>query len=147
MDICKPNLYLTCRHCLLSILLWTRLAHLFTKLVINYGCGLLTANRVLMSCLCASVCVCLLVYKLNTKIMGQSRNLNIFKYMKNSLDEFNIGQCLIKVKISENLIFLHLPQHNLSYLGFGTWYKVMINYMCVLLLRLINVVNIIMLKL
>ena len=70
----------------------------------NYSCGLSTTTRVLMSvCVCVYVCVCVCrsVYTITQKLMVQLHlKLERILVYENSSDEFDIGHCPIKVKVT-----------------------------------------------
>ena len=67
-------------------------------------------------CVSVSVCVCVCVSVCvhdNSKNNGSihMKHVHIIVY-ENRSEDFEIGHCLIKVKVTE--IFLHLPQYKLS---------------------------------
>ena len=81
-----------------------------------YSCGLSTATIEYSSLsVCLSVCLSACVHD-NSKNNGSiDVKLEHTVVYENSSDEFGIGHCPIKVKVTACLeIFLHLPQYKLS---------------------------------
>ena len=69
------------------------------KLICNYSCGLSTTT-IEYSCVSVCVSVCLSVYTITQKNGSIHLKLEIIVAYENSSDEFDIGHCLIKVKVT-----------------------------------------------
>ena len=75
-------------------------------------CFILRKCKVLM-CLCMYICVCVCVCTRKLKKCRSAWNLiPVFVVYENRFYDFNIGLCLIKVKLTQDFDFLlHLPQY------------------------------------
>ena len=64
-------------------------------------------------CVCIGVCLCVCVHDNSKNYISIHLKLEHIVVYENSSDEFDIGHCPIKVKVTARL-FLHLPPYKLS---------------------------------
>ena len=81
------------------------------------------------------LCVCLSVYTITQKNNGSIHlKLEHIVVYENSSEEFDIGHCVSKVKVTELLQnFLHLPQYKLSDPISQLWQLGSCDYVCLLI--------------